>query len=121
MARRLSYFRGDFLYRLCRQGKYAGGSHGGGGCDIENLNLYGKKIRIKAVLDGDEWVLNGQKRWPSNSGAADLYCVVCTTDPELGDEGVDLIYVPKDTPGISFGKNENKAGMGADKNHLHSL
>ena len=69
------------------------------------------------MLDGDEWVINGQKMWPSNSGAADLYCVVCTTDPELGDEGVALIYVPKDTPGISFGKNENKAGMRADKNH----
>ena len=94
-----------------------GGAHGGGGCDIENLDLHGTKIRTKARLEGNEWVINGQKMWASNEGVADLYCVVCTTDPNLGDEGVALIYVPKDTKGITFGKNENKAGMAGDKNH----
>jgi alkylation response protein AidB-like acyl-CoA dehydrogenase len=60
---------------------------------------------------------HGQKMWASNEGIADLYCVVCKTDPNLADEGVALIYVPKDAKGLTFGKNERKAGMAADKNH----
>ena len=93
-----------------------GGAHGGGGCDIENPTLHGKKIRTTARLDGDEWVINGQKAWASNAGVADAYCVVCTTDPDLGDEGIALIYVPSPCQGLTFGKFENKAGMQGDKN-----
>jgi alkylation response protein AidB-like acyl-CoA dehydrogenase len=93
-----------------------GGPSGGGGCDIENLSLQGRKIFTRAVLDGDYWVLNGQKIWASNSGIADAYCMVCTTDANLGDEGIALIYVPGDADGLSFGKFENKAGMAADRN-----
>lgn len=110
-------FCGNELKFGCFSMTEPGGSHGGGGCDIENVNLHGRKIRTKAVLDGDEWVLNGQKMWASNQGIADLYLIVCTTDPNLGDEGVAMIYVPKGTNGMSFGNNERKAGMAADKNH----
>jgi len=89
----------------------------GAGCDIENLSvLRGRPIQTKAVLDGDEWVINGAKRFPSNAGVADIYCVVCQTDPNLGEEGVALIYVPSPREGLSFGKFENKAGMQADRN-----
>jgi butyryl-CoA dehydrogenase/acyl-CoA dehydrogenase len=88
-----------------------------GGCDIENLPaLHGRTIQTKAVLDGDEWVINGAKRFPSNAGVADIYCVVCQTDPGLGEEGIALIYVPSPWDGLSFGKFENKAGMQADRN-----
>ncbi len=93
-----------------------GGPSGGGGCDIENVSLQGRKIFTRAVLDGDYWVLNGQKIWASNSGIADAYCMVCTTDPDLGDDGIALIYVPGDAEGLSFGKFEKKAGMAADRN-----
>jgi alkylation response protein AidB-like acyl-CoA dehydrogenase len=117
----LDRFAPEFCGPKLRMGCFAmtepGGTHGGGGCDIENVNLHGRKIRTKAKLEGNEWVINGQKMWASNSGVAHLYCVVCTTDPELGDEGVALIYVPADAKGVSFGKNENKAGMQGDKNH----
>ncbi len=117
----LDRFAPDFCGKNLRMGCFAmtepGGSHGGGGCDIENLDLHGTKIRTRARLEGNEWVINGQKMWASNEGVADLYCVVCTTDPDLGDEGVALIYVPKETKGITFGKNENKVGMAGDKNH----
>jgi len=89
----------------------------GAGCDIENLRvLRGRPIQTKAMLDGDEWVINGAKRFPSNAGVADIYCVVCQTDPDLGEEGVALIYVPSPWEGLSFGKFENKAGMQADRN-----
>jgi alkylation response protein AidB-like acyl-CoA dehydrogenase len=87
------------------------------GCDIENLpTLHGRTIQTKAVLDGDEWVINGAKRFPSNAGVADIYCVVCQTEPNLGEEGIALIYVPSPWDGLSFGKFENKAGMQADRN-----
>jgi alkylation response protein AidB-like acyl-CoA dehydrogenase len=86
------------------------------GCDVENPGLHGKRISTRAVLDGDDWVLNGSKRFPSNAGISAYYCVVCTTDPSLGDEGIALIYVPAPSEGLSFGKFENKAGLQADRN-----
>jgi len=87
------------------------------GCDIENLAaMQGRTIQTRAILDGDEWVINGVKRFPSNAGIADIYCVVCQTDPDLGEEGIALIYVPSPWEGLSFGKFENKAGMQADRN-----
>jgi len=82
-----------------------------GGCNIENLDMKGKGIHTRAVLDGDEWVINGSKVWPTNSGVSDVYCVVCNTDPSLGDDGIALIYVPVPTPGFSFGRFEDKSGF----------
>ena len=82
-----------------------------GGCNIEDAAEHGLTIRTKARLEGDEWVINGEKMWPSGAGVADLYCVVCTTDSSQKEEGMALIYVPKDTPGLSFGKPEEKMGM----------
>ena len=87
------------------------------GCDVENLpELHGRTIKTRAVKDGDHWVINGAKRFPSNSGISSMYCVVCQTDPEKGDEGIAQIYVPYDAKGLSFGKFENKAGMQSDRN-----
>ncbi|MBU4372039.1 MAG: acyl-CoA dehydrogenase family protein [Proteobacteria bacterium] len=82
-----------------------------GGCNIEDAAEHGLTIRTKARLEGDEWVIRGEKMWPSGAGVADLYCVVCTTDAGRKEEGMALIYVPKDTPGLSFGKPEEKMGM----------
>ena len=82
-----------------------------GGCNIEDGAEHGLTIRTKARLKGDEWVINGEKMWPSGASVADLYCVICTTDPGLREEGLALIYVPKGTPGLSFGKPEDKMGM----------
>jgi alkylation response protein AidB-like acyl-CoA dehydrogenase len=88
-----------------------------GGCDIENLHvLHGKTIRTRAERKGSEWIINGTKRFASNSGVARMYCVVCQTDPNLGEKGIALIYVPYPWPGVSFGKFEEKAGMKADRN-----
>ncbi len=90
-----------------------------GGADIENLDLLkGSTIRTTAVLDGDEWVINGHKLWPSNSGgAAKLLGVVCTTNPGSTDlNDFTFIYVPGDLPGVTQGRPYQKAGMAADKN-----
>jgi len=82
-----------------------------GGCNIEDASEHARTLKTRAKLEGDEWVINGEKMWPSGASIADLYCVVCTTDPNLKEEGFALIYVPKDTPGLSFGKPEEKMGM----------
>jgi alkylation response protein AidB-like acyl-CoA dehydrogenase len=116
----LDRFAPEFCGEKLKMGCFAmtepGGSHGGGGCDIENPALHGRKIRTLARLESNEWVINGQKSWASNSGVADAYCILCTTDPDLGDEGIALIYVPSPYKGLSFGKFENKAGMTGDHN-----
>ena len=109
-------FCGDELKIGCLNMTEPGGASGGGGCDIENPGMEGRKIRTTAKLDGNEWVLNGQKIWASNSGIADAYLMICTTDPQAGDQGIALIYVPGDAKGLSFGKFERKAGMAADRN-----
>ncbi len=82
-----------------------------GGCNIEDASSRGKTIQTTARLDGEEWVINGAKRFPSGASVADVYLVTCTTNPELGEEGIALIYVPAGTPGLSFGRPENKMGM----------
>jgi len=109
-------FCGDDLRIGCFNMTEPGGSSGGSGCDIENPGMQGRKIATRAVLKGNKWVLNGQKIWATNSGIADAYLMVCTTDPQMGDEGVALIYVPGDAKGLSFGKFERKSGMAADRN-----
>jgi alkylation response protein AidB-like acyl-CoA dehydrogenase len=87
------------------------------GCDIENLSmLHGKTIQTRAVLKGDEWVINGAKRFASNSGISDLYCITCQTNPSEGEKGIALIYIPADSEGLSFGAFEEKAGLYADRN-----
>jgi alkylation response protein AidB-like acyl-CoA dehydrogenase len=87
------------------------------GCDVENVDhFHGRSVKVRAKLDGDEWVLNGQKSMASNSGVADLYCVLCQTDPELEEDGLVFVYVPNGAEGLSFGKFENKAGVQGDRN-----
>jgi acyl-CoA dehydrogenase len=72
-----------------------------------------KSLRTTAKLDGDEWVLNGTKVFISNGGIADVTVVVATVDPELGHRGQASFVVPKDTPGLSQGKKEDKIGIRA--------
>jgi alkylation response protein AidB-like acyl-CoA dehydrogenase len=82
-----------------------------GGCDVENFDMEGKTLHTIAKLEGNEWVINGSKCWPGSGGVGSMYLTVCTTDPNLGEEGIAIIYVPSDTPGLSFGKPEPKMGF----------
>jgi len=70
-------------------------------------------VATKAVLDGDEYVMNGTKQWITNGGEAEIYTVFCVTDPTRGPRGVSTIIVEKDTPGFTFGKKEDKMGIRA--------
>ena len=82
-----------------------------GGADTENPLLQGRGIATRAKLEGDEYVINGTKSWPTHAGIASFYLTVCTTDPAAGDDGVAIIYVPADAEGLSFGKPEAKMGF----------
>lgn len=82
-----------------------------GGCNGEDPTQRGKALKTIARLDGAQWVINGSKRWPGGAGIAEVYGILCTTDPSLGEEGVALIYVPAGVGGLTFGKPENKMGM----------
>lgn len=87
-----------------------------GGADSENPVLQGKGISTYARLEGDEYVINGTKSWPTHATVASYYYTICTTDPELGDEGVAIIYVPRDAEGLSVGKRESKMGFKTSDN-----
>lgn len=83
-----------------------------GGANTEDITQHHRNIRTIAKLKGDEWVINGRKIWPSSTGISDTtYLTVCTTDPELGDEGLALIHVPPGSKGLSFSKPVQKLGM----------
>lgn len=84
----------------------------GGGANQEDPTQHGRTISTIARLDGNEWIINGHKIWPSGAGVSDLsYLTLCTTDPEAGDDGIALIHVPPDAKGLSFSKPYEKMGM----------
>ena len=68
--------------------------------------------KTTAVLDGDEWLLNGSKIFTTNGGDADIYIVFARTDKEAEKHhGISAFIVEKGTPGFSFGKKEKKMGI----------
>jgi alkylation response protein AidB-like acyl-CoA dehydrogenase len=69
-------------------------------------------LKTKAVLDGDHYVLNGQKQFISAAGSADIYIVMCRTGGD-GPSGVSALIVPATTKGLTFGANEKKMGWNA--------
>ena len=79
-----------------------------GGADTENPLLNGAGITTTARLEGDEYVISGNKAWPTHGGISECYLTFCNTDPKLGNDGIALIMVPKDAKGLSFGKPERK-------------
>lgn len=68
-------------------------------------------IQTTAVLDGDEWVINGTKQWITNGGQAHLYTVIAITDPTKGPRGASMFVVESDDSGFSCGPNEKKMGI----------
>jgi len=86
------------------------------GADIEDSRMRLRTVKTIIKEDGDDYIINGVKIWPSNAGIASHYVVIATTDPKLEDKGSCIIVVEKDTPGLSFGKIERKMGMPEDQN-----
>jgi alkylation response protein AidB-like acyl-CoA dehydrogenase len=59
-------------------------------------------IQTRAVRDGDEWVINGVKRFSSQGAEATIMLVFVTIDPSLGMRGLRGVVIPRDTPGIEI-------------------
>jgi acyl-CoA dehydrogenase len=81
-------------------------SEPGAGSDVAGLQLLAEK-------DGDHYVLNGTKCWITNGGVADLYTVFATLDRSSRHQGVCAFVMPRETPGITVGKKEDKMGQRA--------
>ena len=89
--------RGEKLISFGLSEKYAGSDAG---------SLY-----ASAARDGDHWVINGEKKWNTNGGAADFYTVFAVTDPSSKSRRISAIVVEKGTPGFRIGKVEDKMGI----------
>lgn len=68
-------------------------------------------MTTRAVRDGDDWVLNGVKRWITNAGVSEFYTVFAVTDPTVRSRGISAFVVEKSDPGVSFGAPEKKLGI----------
>lgn len=77
----------------------------GAGSDAASLST-------KAIKDGDDYVLTGNKQFISGAGWSDVYVVMARTSDD-GARGVSCFVVEKDMPGVSFGAEERKMGWNA--------
>jgi acyl-CoA dehydrogenase len=74
------------------------------GSDVANLST---KVR----RDGDDYVLDGQKRWITNGGVANWYTVLATFDKSKKHKGIACFIVDAKTPGVKVGRKEDKMGQ----------
>jgi len=67
-------------------------------------------IKTSARKDGTDYIINGSKCFITNGGVASLYIVFANSAPEKGPRGLSVFAVPRDAPGLSVGKVEDKFG-----------
>jgi alkylation response protein AidB-like acyl-CoA dehydrogenase len=102
------YIKENFLRKLA-SGEWLGAfclTEPGSGSDAGAM-------KTRAVKDGDEWVINGSKNFITNGSSADIYVLVCVTDPDAGSKGTSTFVIPRETKGVTVGKHENKMGIRA--------
>jgi alkylation response protein AidB-like acyl-CoA dehydrogenase len=68
-------------------------------------------MKTRAVRDGDNYVLNGTKRWITNAGVSKFYTVMAVTDPGAGAAGISAFVVEDSDEGFSVGALEHKLGI----------
>ena len=89
--------KGEKMVAFCLSEKYAGS-------DAQGLS-------VTAVADGDDYIINGEKKWTTNGGVADIYSVFAVTDPTSKSRRISAIVVEKGTPGFEVKKVEDKMGI----------
>jgi alkylation response protein AidB-like acyl-CoA dehydrogenase len=89
--------RGEAMFSYCLSESQAGSDAGA--------------MSTRAVADGDDYVLDGAKRWITNAGVSDFYTVFAVTTPGTGTRGISAFVVEKTDPGVSFGAPERKLGI----------
>jgi butyryl-CoA dehydrogenase len=67
--------------------------------------------RTRAVRDGDQWVIDGQKMFITNGSLADVLVITAKTDPDKGTRGISSFIIEKGTPGFQLGRDEKKMGL----------
>ena len=94
-------------------GKLAAGEGGFSYCLSEpDAGSDAGAMKTRAVRDGEEWVLNGVKRWITNAEESEFYTVLAVTDPEKQTRGgITAFVVEKSDAGVSFGAPEKKLGI----------
>lgn len=75
----------------------------GAGSDVAGM-------RMTAVRDGDEYVINGTKTFITNGTRADFIALAAKTDPDAGHAGISMFLAPTDLPGFSVGRKLDKVG-----------
>lgn len=72
-----------------------------------------KAMRTRALRDGDDYIINGQKTYISNGQNCDFILLACKTDPDAGAKGVSIILTEATRQGFARGRNLDKIGMKA--------
>ncbi|RLL46819.1 acyl-CoA dehydrogenase [Oceanobacillus piezotolerans] len=91
---------------LLAEGKILGSfgiTEPGAGSDVSSA-------KTMAVREGDDYIINGQKIFITNAGLSEVYVIVARTSEDR-TKGISLFIVEKGTPGLSFGKEEDKMGI----------
>jgi alkylation response protein AidB-like acyl-CoA dehydrogenase len=70
-------------------------------------------LATRAALDGDHFVLSGQKLWITNAAEAGIFLIMANAKPEAGYRGITSFIVERGSPGFEVGKKENKLGIRA--------
>jgi 3-oxocholest-4-en-26-oyl-CoA dehydrogenase alpha subunit len=92
-----------------------GYSEPGSGTDLASL-------KTRAVREGDEWVINGQKMWTSLIQYADWIWLACRTDPDLPrHKGLSMILVPTDVDGFSYTPVHTVAGVSTSATYYEDV
>ncbi|MFL6001939.1 MAG: acyl-CoA dehydrogenase family protein [Nocardioides sp.] len=92
-----------------------GYSEPGSGTDLASL-------KTRAVREGDEWVINGQKMWTSLIQYADWIWLACRTDPDLPrHKGLSMILVPAVADGFSYTPVHTVAGVGTSATYYEDV
>jgi len=89
--------KGEKMVAFCLSEKFAGSDASG--------------LSVTATLEGDEYVIRGEKKWTTNGGVADIYSVFAVTDPTSKSRRISALVVEKGTPGFSVEKVEDKMGI----------
>ena len=79
-------------------------SEPGAGSDVVSMQL-------RAKLDGDHYILNGNKMWITNGPDADVLVVYAKTDPDAGSKGITAFIIEKGMPGFTTAQKLDKLGM----------
>lgn len=102
---------GNEVYMICAAitEPHSGGS-------VEDYRMKGAGIQTTARLEGDQWVVNGHKLWPSAYREAKMFRVFCRVEGAEFPNNIAQIFVPADAPGVSTSKPYQKMGAALDTN-----